>query len=272
MRKGGLAGEERMERGASGPKARLLSVTNRGLRARNAKFRKRAQDRALEDYIAVVSHELRTPLTALRIHLDTALSDAKSGSESSLLCRLQSAQRQVDRLVTMVDQLLDASRMVTGKLPLLKERVDLMEIVHDVLERLAGLFDRANCEISVIGPPSVDGEWSRFGLEQVLTNLLVNATKYGCGKPIQIIVEADEHRVMLRVIDHGIGIARKDQERIFERHEQLPGPRPHGGLGLGLWIVSRIVAALDGRIHVESRLGQGAVFVVELLRGRPRGG
>lgn len=270
MRKGDVAARSQGDR-FGGAKGRYFSTGLRnGARARIVKYRNRlSRPNQAENYVAVVSHELRTPLTALRLELDTALSALKEVPEAQgqPLSRLESARRQVDRLVTMVDQLLDVSRLSAGKLELQVEAVDLMEVIRDVLDRTADQLARSRCQVVLDGPESVVGVWNRLGLEQVVTNLLMNATKYGCGKPIRIEVEADEERAMLRVADGGIGIAEADQARIFERYEQVVGPRAHGGLGLGLWIVGRILRALGGRIHVESRLGQGATFVVELPWG-----
>lgn len=270
MRKGDFAARSHGDR-FGGAKGRLFSTGLRnGSRARVSKYRKRlAAPNPAENYVAVVSHELRTPLTALRLQLDNALSAVKGPPEAHghLLSRLESARRQVDRLVAMVDQLLDVSRLSAGKLELDVEPVDLMEVVREVVDRAGDQLARSRCEVVVEGPESVRGAWNRLGLEQVVTNLLMNASKYGGGKPIFIAVEADEKRATLRVTDGGIGIAEADQARIFERYEQVVGPRAHGGLGLGLWIVMRILRALGGRIHVESRLGEGATFVVELPRG-----
>lgn len=267
MRKGGVATRSRGDRPGV-PKGRLSSTRLRsGGRVTSTKKEQQARRDRAEDYLAMVSHELRTPLTALRLQLEMALREADGAADpGELLGRLEPARRQVERLVTMVEQLLDASRISAGKFELRPAPVDLRQVIDEVVERVKEQITRARCEITVTAPESVVGEWDRFGLEQVVTNLLVNAAKYGGGKPIEIIVEADEERVILRVVDRGIGIARADHTRIFERYERCEGARRQGGLGLGLWIVSSIVKAHGGRIHVESRLGQGATFVVELLR------
>lgn len=272
MRKGAVTVRSRGDR-QGGAKGRIASTAPRRPSPRFLRNRTQPPLGRIEgDYVAVVAHELRTPLTALRIHLDTALREANGSSNphGSLLPRLESARHQVERLVMLVDQLLDASRIAKDAFELDLEEVDLMEVVRDVLSRMREQLMRSRCEIEVIAPASVVGTWNRLALEQVVTNLVVNAAKFGCGKPIELIVAADEEQVCLRVVDHGIGIARTDQARIFERYEQVKGSRRHGGLGLGLWIVSRLLSALGGRIHVESRLGQGATFVVELARKRPR--
>jgi signal transduction histidine kinase len=98
----------------------------------------------------------------------------------------------------------------------------------------------------------------------MVSNLLSNAIKYGRGKPIRVRVEARPGSVVLRVVDEGIGIARSDQDRVFGRFERAASPRHYGGLGVGLWIVKRIVEGSGGTIHVESEPGRGSTFVVEL--------
>jgi signal transduction histidine kinase len=112
------------------------------------------------------------------------------------------------------------------------------------------------------------GRWDRLRLEQVVTNLLSNALKYGPGKPIQVRLEAAGELARLTVRDEGIGIEPECLSRIFEKFERAVSGRHYGGLGLGLYITRQIVSALGGRVAVESRPQQGAVFTVELpLRG-----
>lgn len=240
-------------------------------RGRAVRHRKRPTTLRPDELVAIVSHELRTPLTALRLQLDTAIREAREAEVplDPVGARLEAARRQVDRLVSLVEQLLDASRLSVGKLHLELEPIDGMEVVRDVVDRCSELLARARCPVEIVGPTKVVGTWNRLALEQVLSNLLVNATKFGRGKPIRIEVEADERRATLRIQDGGIGIAPANQARIFERYEQLASGRRPGSLGLGLWIVERIVTSLGGKVRVESRLGQGATFIVELPR-RPR--
>lgn len=232
------------------------------------RHRKRPSTLRPDDLVAIVAHELRTPLTALRLQLDTAIHEARETEVPSepIGERLEAARRQVDRLVKLVEQLLDASRLSVGKLHLELEPVDAMEVVRDVVDRCAEIVARARCPIEIVGPREVVGMWNRLAFEQVVTNLLVNATKFGRAKPIRIEVQADERRAVLRITDGGIGIAPANQARIFERYEQVAGRRRPGGLGLGLWIVDRIVTSLGGKVRIESRLGQGATFIVELPR------
>ncbi|WP_343211061.1 sensor histidine kinase [Archangium violaceum] len=113
----------------------------------------------------------------------------------------------------------------------------------------------------------VVGRWNRLRLEQVVVNLLTNAIKYGQGRPITLKLEVDENHVWITVRDEGIGIAPRDQERIFERFERAVSEQHYGGFGLGLWIVREIVHRLGGSVSVTSRQGSGSAFTVELPRG-----
>jgi len=128
-------------------------------------------------------------------------------------------------------------------------------------------FRRANCPVTVSVPPGVVVKWDRVRIEQVLTNLMSNAMKFGAGNPIEVRAEATDTEVEISVRDHGIGISKDDQERIFGRFERAVPTRHFGGLGLGLYISAQIVRSHQGSFHVESEPGKGACFTVRLPRG-----
>jgi len=109
--------------------------------------------------------------------------------------------------------------------------------------------------------------WDRVRIEQVLTNLMSNAMKFGAGSPIEVLARASDDHVEIEVRDFGIGISQEDQTRIFGRFERAVSTRNFGGLGLGLYISAQIVRSHQGTLHVESEPGKGARFVVRLPRG-----
>jgi signal transduction histidine kinase len=177
--------------------------------------------------------------------------------------------RQVKRLSELVSDLLDVARIAGGRLRLVSEDMDLSTLAREIVARYESEAARVGSRLLLEAPPSVEGHWDRLRLEQVITNLVDNAIKYGAGKPVHLQLEADSDRVILRVKDEGIGIAPASLTRIFERFERAVSERHYGGLGLGLYITRTIVEAMGGSIQVESTLGAGATFTVVLPR-RPR--
>jgi signal transduction histidine kinase len=236
--------------------------------------------RARNVFLSVASHELRTPLSALRLGVESVAraSEHLDGDalRESMVTRSAMLRRQVDQLEALVGELLDVSRIATGQLALRIEPVDLVEVIREVVARLAESASGAGCTVTVVCPDAVVGQWDRTRLDQVITNLLSNALKYGAGKPVELRLECAAGRVRLSVRDHGIGIASDKQGRLFQQFERLAPELHHGGLGLGLWIVRQITERLDGSVSADSRLGEGATFTVELpidaeeARSRPR--
>jgi signal transduction histidine kinase len=174
------------------------------------------------------------------------------------------ALREVGRLGALIGALIDA-QVVKGQLVLELADVDFAELVHDVIERLRVRAEQVGSEI-IVDIPSSRGRWDRLRIDQVVTNLVLNALKYGGGRPISIRGTASEQLVTLEVIDRGIGISDDDAVRIFDKFERAV-PSHHGGLGLGLFIARQIVEAHGGAIDVESTLGSGSAFRVTLPRG-----
>ena len=141
--------------------------------------------------------------------------------------------------------------------------------MRESAERFADEAKRAGSEIRMNLEPNVKGRWDSFRLEQMVTNLVSNAIKYGDGKPIEIAVESDPRAARLIVRDNGIGIAEKELHRVFEPFHRSTSDRRYSGLGLGLHITSQIVRAHGGEIQVKSEVGNGSSFIVELPRQAP---
>lgn len=218
--------------------------------------------RSRDDLIAMASHELRTPATTLKLQLASLrrLTEAGSLSREDALARLDKVGRQIDRVVRLIDQLLDVSRITSGRLELDRTAFDLADLARELVERDDGDVIAFHAE------GDTRGFWDRLRLEQVLTNLLTNARKFGGGKPIDVTIHGAGDRVIVEVRDRGIGISAEARGRIFERFERAVSPRHFAGFGLGLWIVRRVVEAHGGRINVDSAPGQGSTFTLDLPR------
>jgi signal transduction histidine kinase len=218
-----------------------------------------------DEFLSIAAHELRTPLTALALLMQRmqVASDYIASNQDSKRVQTR-ALRQVQRLTALVDSLLDVSRLASGKLSLDLERLDLVEITRDVVNRLCEEALQAKCTIEFDDKGAVFGQWDRLRVEQVLTNLLGNALKYGAGKPIEVQVEGVDKNAIFRIRDHGIGIEPDRLPHIFERFERGVTSRAYGGLGLGLYITRQIVDAHGGDIAVESVPGAGSTFQVML--------
>jgi len=224
---------------------------------------------ARDDFMSIASHELKTPLTALKLQAQIAKRNLNKGNLSffdpnQLRQFADQLDMQVDRLSRLVDDMLDISRIQSGKLTTNFENMDLNQLAKDVVDRMAPSLRNAGCTVNFKFKRSALGYWDSYRLEQILTNLISNAMKYGAGKPIDVSVDADDRFATLSVRDAGMGISPENHQRIFERFERAVSSTNIGGLGLGLYIVKEIVRTHSGRIFVNSDLGKGAEFKVQL--------
>jgi signal transduction histidine kinase len=228
---------------------------------------------ARDDFLVAVSHELRTPLTTLELQttdLARALTRNVASREQERLARkAEIIRKQTDSLSYLVQKMLEVSREAEAEhgLTLRRESVDLGELTQHVVESLREQAAQAGCSLETTTTPGLTGNWDLARVEQLVANLLSNAIKFGAGHPIVVRVDGDDRVARLTIQDRGIGISPEAHERIFQRFERASPLTHYPGLGLGLWMVRRIVDALDGTITVDSRPGEGATFIVELPRG-----
>lgn len=224
-----------------------------------------------DNFLAIASHELRTPLSALSVLTSSLVRAAGQGrlmqlGAEALKERLLKAERQTRQLTRLVERLLDVSRLSTRDLQLDREPVDFAEVVREVVARYEDAIADAGSRIDVeLAGSTTVGYWDRGRLDQVVANLLGNAIKYGGGAAINVSVSSGTSgHIRLTVKDEGPGVAQEDQARIFEQFERAAPNENLPGMGLGLWLVRRIVAAHGGTVTLDSRPGEGAAFTVVL--------
>jgi signal transduction histidine kinase len=226
--------------------------------------------RVRDTFLAIAAHELRTPLTSLQLQIHLLKRADRTIGGTGLADELDTAiatiARQVTRLDVLIKNLLEVVHLTSGAIHVARERVDLTNVVHDVVTVL-GPLNQSQSEIVVDVHEGIVGLWDRPRLESVVENLVSNALKFGEGKPVAISASCDGSMARIAVADQGIGISPEQQERIFQKFERAVSERHYGGFGLGLWVVRQIVEAHGGTVRVTSQPGEGSMFVVELPLG-----
>lgn len=240
----------------------------------------KVSERMRVDFVANASHELRTPLSSLIGFIETLKSVGAKDPEASARF-LEIMQREADRMVRLIDDLLSLSRIEMDRHVQPRGQVELPGLLDGVLPSLAPIAEARNVRLTVTPPtaplPAVRGD--RDQLVQVVSNLVTNAIKYGAAdsevrlemEPVRRIPEVGHPGVCLRVIDRGEGIAPDHLPRLTERFYQVDGARSRrkGGTGLGLSIVKHIVSRHRGHLHIDSMLGQGTTVLVYLPLAEP---
>lgn len=221
---------------------------------------------SLDEFFSIASHELKTPLTSIKLQNDLlirALQNNKFDLDK-ILNILEKNGMNIDRINRLVDDMLDTSRVSTGKLTLQTEKCELSTIVSDVVARFRPVLQQADCSVSFVSTVEIEGEYDRYRLEQVFSNLLSNAAKYAAGSAVVVKVVNGGESAEVSIKDFGTGISEKDQAKIFNRFERANSEGDMRGLGLGLFISKEIIEMHNGSIEVQSKLGEGAEFIVKL--------
>lgn len=224
------------------------------------------------DFVANVSHELKTPITSIQ-GFAQAMLDGTADSPVSLRQAAQVIYDEAGRMYRLVMDLLSLAKLEAGTANLKRDQVDLDGLLNSIVKKFQIRAEQNRVELCTQLAPIqfCIGDGDR--LAQVFTNLIDNALKYSpTGSKVTISLDVVDNTAMIQVADNGIGIAKEDQRRIFERFYQIEKSRrggPGRGVGLGLPIARQIVLAHSGDIWVESELGKGSTFVVKLPLIRP---
>ncbi|MFL5815097.1 MAG: ATP-binding protein [Bdellovibrionia bacterium] len=227
--------------------------------------------RARDTFLSICSHELKTPLTSLKLQTGVIRmlfekSDIEALRSPKVRELVMDADKEINRINRLINDMLDVSRIRSGKLTLRPGSVDLCDVVREVVSQFRANPAYHHIEIATQLPEEATGEWDRNRIEQIVINLVSNALKYGNGKPVRVLIQTNDKIAYLTVEDQGVGISPEDQKRIFQRFERAAATESISGLGLGLYIVKEIVTMHGGYIQVESEPGKGSRFKVELPR------
>ncbi|TFW31488.1 hybrid sensor histidine kinase/response regulator [Massilia horti] len=225
--------------------------------------------RMRDEFMSLVAHELRTPLNTLYLETQMRALQLKRGilptaDPAQIGAMIKRDERQITAMIRLIDDMLDVSRMKSGKLSIRPGRVELMSLLERVVSDLALQAQAGGCLLTLVPHPPVTGWWDEFRIEQVIVNLLTNALRYGGGQPVEVSVHIDTGKVRIDVRDHGRGIAPEDMERIFEPYERGARNGDPKGLGLGLYISRQLAASHSGSLSATSTPGAGSTFSLEL--------
>lgn len=218
-----------------------------------------------DEFMSLVAHELRTPLNTLFLETQMRSLQLKRGNTAAFApqpmeAMIQRDERQIKSMIRLIDDMLDVSRMRSGKLSIRPAQVELMRLLERVVSDLSLQAATTGSSLTLRPHDGVTGCWDEFRVEQVIVNLLTNALRYGCGQPVEVSVERTGDMVRIDVRDQGKGIAPSDLERIFEPYERGARNGEPKGLGLGLYISRQLAISHGGELRVTSNPGEGSVF------------
>lgn len=242
-----------------------VDITDRKNMENDLRFAVETRDK----FLTIASHELKTPLTSMKLQLQVYRRQLQKGNkelmdESKLMKLISITLKQTSTLEKLVNDMLDISRINTGKLTYEFHDTDLDKLVSDVVDSLRDGIEAYGGTIDLKMSGHLHGHWDKQRIEQAIVNILTNASKYGKGKPIHVRVYQDGDYGKIAITDEGIGIANADHARIFEQFERAVNQNEVSGFGLGLYISRKIIHAHEGDITVQSEPGKGSTFIISL--------
>ena len=224
---------------------------------------KKQADKQRDDFISITGHELKNPLTALNGYLYILQKEAQKNATSRMSSVVESAKDEVQKITGLVNDLLDVSRIESGKLLYKDEIFPIREWLESVIaeQQMVSMTHK----IILHGKSKHSMKADKHRLSQVMINLLTNAMKYSPkSKKVMISVEDHSRKTVIKIRDYGVGIPKESLNKIFNRFYRAGNSGSAQGLGLGLFISSQIVNHYNGKISVKSTKGKGSTFFIEL--------
>lgn len=244
-----------------------LKLKNENLYKENSELKKEIRSR--DEFLSIASHELKTPLTSMLLQTQHALHNIRNVSLAhfsieSLLKMLESVENQTKRLSKMINDFLNISLINTGNLQLEYAEVDLNKLVQGVINEFSHKIKEEQYVVTYVQEDKISGLWDKVRIEQVISNILSNALKYGSGKPVEVTVRNHYSKAQIMIKDHGIGVPKEKQKKVFQLFERGVPQDQYKGLGVGLFITNEIVKAHQGELTFTSRPHHGSIFTINL--------
>ena len=222
-----------------------------------------------DKFMSIASHELKTPLTTILLHLRATLKRTSTQSIADfsgekLVKSLSVAEQQSQRLTIMIKDLLNVSLVSTGRIQIQTQPAELSQIIENLVQTFEEQITKEKIKLSVDIKDKIEGEWDIIRIEQIISNLLTNALKYGHNKPIHISLQRKTQIATIIVTDHGPGIPSQEQTKIFDLFHRVENGTDKKGLGVGLFISKQIALSHGGDLTVKSQQGKGTSFILTL--------
>lgn len=233
---------------------------------RDARVKAETATKVREEFMTVASHELRTPLTPLKMEIFLAKELIQAGqvSKEKITGLLENANKHLNHIVALIDDLLDAGRISEHGYQYEFSNFKIDELIKSTVDKFDPIFKAKNCSVIFNLQPDVKVYWDAQRIEQVITNCLSNSVKFSNRGLIQINMSTEDKNVIFSIKDNGIGISEEFQKRIFKKFERGVSTRSYGGLGLGLYIVHEIIKSHGGTVTLHSSPGKGSEFIFQV--------